>query len=115
MDLYHSEIRLPDGFVAPKGRVALRYTSHARHACDTDRYGRIRMLKGMTLDRFAIIEVGVESGRVVKIVYRGRYDEQHDIVIVVIPSKTAPWTVKTVWLNEAGDSHQTLDRSRYVN
>lgn len=114
MDLYHSEIRLPDGFIAPKGRVALDWTRHAEHARNSDRYGDIPAFRTATLDNLTVIEVGVENNRVVKIVYRGCFTENYDVVMVLIPRGRQPWTVKTVWLNDKADLHKTLDRSKYV-
>lgn len=112
--LYHSEIKLPAGFVAPTGKVELRWTSHARQEAAKDRYTNIPQFKALTLARFKVIEVGVVNGRVSKIVFRGRLDNTNDVVIVLIPNGTAPWTVKTVWVNKTNDLHRTLDRSKYV-
>lgn len=114
MDLYHSEIRLPDGFVAPTHRVRLRWTRHADEARVTDRYGDIRRFETATLGRLSVVEVGVEGGRIAKILFRGRYTDTLDVCMVLIPNGTAPWTVKTVWVNERNDAHATLDRRRYV-
>lgn len=114
MELFHSEIRLPDGFVAPTHRVALRWTRHADQARTTDRYGEIRRFKCATLGRLSVVEVGMENGRVAKILFRGRYDDTRDVCMVLIPNGTGPWTVKTVWFNLSSDSHTTLDHSKYV-
>lgn len=112
MDLYHSEIRLPDGFVAPTARVALEWTRHADRARLNDRYGEIPRFKTATLGRLSVVEVGVEGGRVVKILFRGRLDNERDVCMVLIPGKV--WRVKTVWVNLRTDQHGTLDRSKYV-
>lgn len=114
MELYHSEIRLPDGFVAPTHRVALRWTRHADQARMTDRYGEIRRFKSATLGRLSVVEVEVREGRISKILFRGRYNPDFDVCMALIPNGDQPWTVKTVWLNARTDSHTTLDRSRYV-
>ena len=113
MDLYHSEIGLPAGFTAPTARVALRWTRHADQARTTDRYGEIRRFKTATLGRLSVVEVGMENDRVVKILFRGRYNDTHDVCMVLIPTNSA-WVVKTVWLNDNTDAHVTLDHSRYV-
>lgn len=114
MDLYHSEICLPRGFVAPTHRVELRWTHHADTARTTDRYGEIRRFKTATLGRLTVVEVGVADGRIAKILFRGRYNDTHDVCMVLIPNGSKPWTVKTVWLNDNNDGHKTLDRSRYM-
>lgn len=111
--LYHSSIRLPAGFVAPTGKVELRWTNHAKSECTKDRYAVIPQFKALTLKRFAVIEVGMTDGNVSKIVFRGRLDDTNDVVIVLIPG-SREWTVKTVWINRRTDSHKTLDASKYV-
>lgn len=112
--LYHSSIRLPAGFIAPTGKVELRWTSHAKSECMKDRYAVIPQFKALTLKRFTVIEVGMLGGTVSKIVFRGRLDDTNDVVIVLIPNGSAPWTVKTTWINKRSDSHKTLDASKYV-
>lgn len=112
MELYHADIRLPEGFVAPTARVVLRWTRHADEARTNDRYGDIPRFKTATLGRLQVVEVGMQSGRVAKILFRGRLDDTRDVCMVLIPGKS--WTVKTVWVNERNDAHTTLDRSKYV-
>lgn len=114
MDLYHADIRLPEGFEQPTGRVGLEWTLHANRARHNDRYGEIRKFKTVTLDRMQVVEVGVKDGKVAKILVRGRYNDDFDCCMVLIPHEVAPWTVKTVWLNSVDDTHSTLDRRRYV-
>lgn len=112
--LYHSEIRLPAGFVAPTQRVELSWTRHADSERTKDRYAEIPKFKGLSLKRFRVIEVGMIAGIVSKIVFRGKLDDTNDVVIVLIPNGNRPWTVKTAWINKANDTHKTLDRSKYV-
>jgi len=110
MSLYHESIGLPAGFKAPSHTVALAYT---KHASDVMTERGIRQLKMATLARFKPIEVEVINGRVKKIVFRGNYNETHDIVLVLIPEKRNEYVVKTVWLNEKNDNHSSLNISRY--
>lgn len=110
--LWHSEIRLPDNFVRPTGRMRLCYSQHAIRASLSDRYGEIRILKSITADRFDVVEVETHNGRTVKYVLRGSYNDEFDIVLVIMPA-TPGGFVKTVWLNRKSDRHSTLDRSRY--
>ena len=114
MDLYHVDIRLPDGFKLPARRVELAWTNHAKKACSNDRYGDIQQFSSIPLQVFKTIEVGVENNRVVKVVVRGRMTKDLDLVLVLIPNIDRPWTVKTVWINERNDLHKTLDHSKYV-
>lgn len=114
MDLFHSEIRLPDGFVAPTARVRLLWTKHADRARRDDRYGMIPRFETATLGNLRVIEVGMENGRIAKILFRGQMNADLDVCMVLMPTTRTSWTVKTVWINERNDSHKTLDRSKYV-
>lgn len=109
METYHKELGFPKWFTKPEGIKDLRYTNHAVRASQTDRYGRIQLPARLDT-RCDLIEVGVEDGKVAKLVYRGRYDKQYDLVIVVIPGE---WIVKTVWLNDRADEHKTLQTWKY--
>ena len=110
--LWHKELRLPPGFIAPEGKVELEYTEHAIHASANDRYGEIRQFKTLNLARFDVVEVETRDGLVIKVVVRGAYNERHDVVLALIPGEV--FTVKTVWLNSKFDSHSTLDTGKYV-
>lgn len=109
--LYHVEIGLPRDFVAPSGVIQPVYGKHAQAAACTDRYGQMVLPKLLPLDNGRIIEVGYREGRCSKILFRFKYNFDLDICIVLIPGT---WFVKTVWFNERGDTHRTLDRSRYA-
>lgn len=115
MTLWHADIRLPD-IAPPRERVVLGWTKHADKARVTDRYGVIPSFDTLPLSVFQVVEVetrqtpyGLEP---VKWVMRGHWTPDLDVVFVLLPG-TVVWTVKTVWINERGDSHKTLDRSRY--
>lgn len=113
MDLYHADIRLPDGFCLPNRITGLTWTNHADRARHNDRYGEIPKIPVIDLGLCKTIEVGMENGRVKKIVVRTRLDYDNDIVLVLIPGP-GKWLVKTVWINERNDSHSTLNRSHYM-
>lgn len=108
--LWHKDVRLPNGFVAPTGAPLLTYSKHAVEQCQSK---GIRLFKSITLRRFSVIEVETLNGRAVKYVLRGAYDADNDIIVVVMPTGGA-YFVKTCWLNHKDDTHNTLDRSRYV-
>lgn len=113
--LYHSDIFLPDWFVAPTGRVQVNYGHHAKREALIDRYGKIALPTFVNLRRFRVIEVGVINGRVSKILFRGQLDATRDLCIVLIPNiDNRPWKCKTVWTNVRSDQHRTLDHSRYA-
>ncbi len=92
--------------------LTLSYTRHAQQAADNDRYGRINLPALLYTDEAALIEAEIDSdGALVKAVWRVRYDNDLDLVLVVIPASA---TVKTVWTNRHNDRHSTLDKSRYA-
>lgn len=113
MDLYHKDIRLPDNFRAPTHSVNINYSHHARKAANNDRYGVMTLPPRLALSHLEVIEVGMENGRVAKILFRTEYDHRLDMCIVLVPGKDA-WFCKTVWYNERTDKHKSLDRSKYV-
>lgn len=111
MDLYHTEIRLPANFFPPQQTVRVTYSGHALKAATNDRYGQMELPEFLPLKSGKVIEVGMENGRVAKILFRFDYDESLDMCIVLVPGQ---WFAKTVWYNEKNDKHTTLDRSKYV-
>lgn len=108
--LYHVEIGLPASFVAPTGVIHPVYSRHAQRAASDDRYGNIDLPEMLPLHLGRVVEVGYINGRCSKILFRFRYDDSLDMCVVLIPGT---WFVKTVWFNERGDLHGTLDRTRY--
>jgi len=113
MDLYHAEIRLPDGFRLPARRVGLTWTKHAEGARKNDRYGYIPKMDTVDLTVCRTIEVGITGRRVEKVVVRTSLDDMDDLILVLIPGPR-DWVVKTVWINRKNDVHKTLDRSKYM-
>lgn len=109
MPLHHRDIGFPPEFRKPNERIPLVYSYHARQA---SRSRDIRILKGITLARFDVIEIEVVEGQTVKMVVRGAYDDQNDICLV-ISQDGSRWVVRTVWLNDKADLHNTLDHTRY--
>lgn len=114
MELYHRDLGLPTGFVRPQHTVTVDYGSHARMEAMTDRYGDFYLPPKVNLSEFEVIEVGMENGKVAKILFRGELDDVRDICIVLIPRRPA-WFCKTVWVNVRTDTHRTLDKSKYVH
>lgn len=113
--LYHREIGFPRNFTPPSGVYELEYSRHALDASLDDRYGKMPVLQRLNVDRLQIVELGVQDGRVSKLVYRGHLDEDRDMVVVVIPKpRGQKWFVKTVWINLRSDAHKTLDHRKYA-
>lgn len=114
MKLYHKDIGLPPGFRLPSRQVELEWSRHAMQAALDDRYGLIDSYPVLDLSYCDTIEVELTGRRVSKLVLRAEWDDDHDIVYVVIPKTPTLYFVKTVWMNHKNDTHKTLDRSRYV-
>lgn len=115
MALYHADIRLPSWYRHPAQRVTLKWTNHANKARHTDRYANaIPEFHDLPLSAFKTIEIETCENYVTKYVVRGHWTKTLDLVFVLIPNGNRPWTVKTVWINERNDVHNTLDRSKYV-
>jgi hypothetical protein len=112
MELYHYITGLPKGFNGNVGTVPLQYTAHANAAARNDRYGLVTLPRVIDTKQAQVIEVGLDSGRVSKIVYRVKYSQTLDLVLVVVPY-SATFIVKTVWLNSKADQHETLDVQKY--
>lgn len=114
MPLFHVQVYMPASLTFPKGEFALKPTEHAMRAAQNDRYGQITIPKTLHTSQYRIIEVETgPNNNVMKIVYKGRYDSNRDLVIVAIPQTNNLMIVKTVWINMKNDRHSTLDKSKY--
>ncbi len=113
--LYHVNLGLPYNLNLPEA-VPVRISCHALRAMTDDRYGDITLpmvgaklnLKGMGLVELETLD----NGKPIKIVVRGTYapNPKFDLVLVL----TSDCVLKTAWLNDAGDSHSTLNKARYT-
>lgn len=112
--LYCSDVFVPDWFVAPTERVALRWGKHALLAGMNDRYGVIPVFQSLPLSNFKVVEFAAVGREVTKIVVRGHYNDDLDVVFVLIPGREGAHFVKTVWFNKRNDTHKTLRRDRYA-
>lgn len=84
------------------------YSAHARKAASNDRYGEIYLPQRLELALSNIVEVETVNGRATKAVIRFPYLNNNDLVLVVCDPLDGELYVKTVWLNQANDSHATL-------
>lgn len=114
--LYHKEVGMPaKALEAWLGQQAVKLSDHARQACLNDRYGKIDLHDGDSIEVEAedIFEVEVLHGKPVKAMVRLAYDDARDMILaLVIPSEGVA-VVKTVWLNMASDKHVTLKKELY--
>lgn len=115
MALYHKDIGFPTNMRRPRTAFLLDYTHHARQEAARDRYGHIELPRALDCRRSEneLIECDVDdaTGDIIKAVWRMPFNDELDIVLVVLMRRKL---VKTVWLNRKDDKHNTLDRSRYA-
>lgn len=114
--LYHYQIGFPNGLERLRGIFTLSFSNHALRAAADDRYGRIQLPRVLNTDTALLVEAeATPRGKLVKAVYRVRYDDVNDLVLVVNRSERGPGLfVRTVWLNRRVDAHKTLDRRKYA-
>lgn len=122
MLLFHTDVYLPECIKLKTGRVIrlqdsnlqgrMKPSQHALRAAVTDRYGLIEIPMYFDARYAKLIEIEVDpySSRVTKRVFRQKYNDEYDLVLVI----TSEWVIKTVWLNSKKDLHKTLDASKYV-
>lgn len=109
--LYHADLGIPQNAKTQHGKMLLDYSPHALNAALDDRYGNIVNLpKSIDTSQAQVIEVEMEGPKTTKVVYRIPYNEEYDLVMVMLPDRRF---VKTVWLNKNSDLHNTLDTSKY--
>lgn len=115
MKRYHVELGIPARIELPRGILTLWPTEHARTEAARDKYGPVELpleIDTRQKKRVRLIEVTVdENERPVSALYRLRYDERRDLCIVVLFEERL---IKTVWVNERSDTHQTLRRELYA-
>jgi hypothetical protein len=116
---YHREIVLP---ASPEfaGKFGLVYSNHALGEAARDRYfkgalGQLPSVVKLTEDDPDRVEATFEGGQCVKLVIRVEFDDELDLVLVLIPAEEHSLRVKTLWFNQWDDKHATLDRSRYLS
>ena len=115
MKMYHRDVFIPANVREdfPLGVQSLIYTNHAKRASDTDRYGKLPILRSIRIFASDIIEAGTDDyGRLVHILVRTSLNRNLDICLA-IKLEDNLFIVKTVWFNEQNDSHATLDTSKY--
>lgn len=118
--LYHKEIFLPATATALHGKVVeLSYTHHAKLALVNDRYfnqtdSSFRPPFIFEINKDNLIEIETNTaGRIVKYVVRLPYDSKFDIALALIPDLSRA-VVKTVWLNDRTDTHNSLNKELYA-
>ena len=112
MDIYNRQVHLPDNVLnlVPTGVFRLKYSRHATDECYRDKKP-IPMFRTITVDKNRVVEVYVESGNLVKFVFRMSFSKDYDVVFVLAKSNNNLFVI-TNWLNRVNDYHCTLHTSR---
>jgi hypothetical protein len=114
--LFHKDVGYPEPVTQTLAKFEgkpyrLDYTGHARRAAQLDRYDKIDLPNRVNFANCEAVEVEVRDKRIHKVVYRTRYNQQFDLILVIVMETLR---VKTVWLNEREDAHATLDTTRFI-
>lgn len=113
--LYHKQLGLPPGVAALwAGDIGLQYGRHAQSEASLDRYGKLPLFPAVEFEAGDVVEIEVRQGEPVKAVLRVPLDDKKDLVYALSLPVRGEAFVRTVWFNDANDSHRTLDRSKYV-
>jgi len=110
--LFHPDVFMPK-LRLPNKEMPLRYGRHALEAAENDRYGNLTEFLPPTVNpsECKVVEVEFTGLRMTKLVLRKVLGTGLDLVLVMLP---ADGFVKTVWANETGDLHKTLNQAKYA-
>jgi len=108
---YHKKTGLPNSIFIPDWWIHLIYSLHAveklREYKVTNEPVKIKLTKENIVELTTINNTAIESA-VVRLLYN---DEKDIIISLLLFRRTA--VIKTVWLNNKVDDHETLDKSKY--
>jgi len=107
--LYHKEVYMPEVEII-SSIEQVNYTLHALDAAESDPYDVIILKNEYDFSKSDTIEIEVKDNEVIKLVSRFDYNNEYDLIVVIVPQNK---NVKTLWLNEKNDTHLTLDTSKY--
>lgn len=110
--LYHKQIGLPITVNKALGHYVCKFTMHSLVACLNDRYGKVKPPLEIDVTKENVIEIEILGQSIAKVVIRQAYNQDKDLSMALIPDGNRA-IVKTLWLNDKADNHQTLDESKY--
>lgn len=111
--LFHKDIFIPDFAQLPLFEGVLTYSRHARNVTlDHADMVRIELPVAFAAAGATLIEaeLNASSGALEKQVWRQPLDDKRDLCFAMI----AGGFIKTCWVNDRTDTHDTLQRGRYV-
>lgn len=113
MKTYNKAIFMPSHTLDGK-RFRLTWSKHAIESLSNDRYGAIRPILEVTVNRANLVELTLNDYKnPVKLMLRTKQDVLNDVCLVFIPDYDVAF-VKSAWLCRADDNHTTLNRSLYA-
>lgn len=103
---FHRNVFMPDTTaIKNKGHLIVRATEHALARSIGKGF---RLPRSINLAGVDIVEWTPELD---KILLRLKYSDRHDLCMVLIVGEGL---IITAWLNAVGDTHSSLDTSRYL-
>lgn len=106
---YHRDVFMPAAETLAHKVYSLKYSRHAQEQCIKDRYGIIRPIFSVAVDKSNLIELTVLGNSVEKLMVRVKHDDSTDLCLVFLKDGL----VKTCWLCRREDTHKTLKRELY--
>jgi hypothetical protein len=119
--LYYHRTGLPD-LVYPQQTFNLIYSRHAlERAEQRNKFGinlARHLPKSLDTTKAQVIEVETKKElfdeKIYKILYRIHFNNKYDLVMAVVVDEGDDATVKSVWLNDKRDYHESLYVARYT-
>ncbi len=119
---YHVDIYFPDSvkdkLPKPNTIIELAHTEYAKDKAKV--LGGIILSKFLNFNKVNIIEAKMlendDGGLLLKeLLVRKSFNSNQDICMVIKPTRNPGFfLVKTVWLNNINDKHETLNKDNYV-
>jgi hypothetical protein len=113
---YHKDIGFPKSLILPNGKLRLIYTHHANEKSESI-FGDAKIMHSLFdyiyAYKYWIIEATTDDNVTCKSFVTRYRVTLFDIVLVVKILTDHTGLVLTVWDNNKGDNHETLDKSKY--
>ena len=113
--LYHKRFGIPSQVGKWCGRWPLAATRHAMTEALRDRH-QVDLPKEVSFSLEDVFEALIDAcGRVEKIGVRVKYNSDFDVVLILKRDRfdSRKLLVITIWTNDAGDEHKTLNGAKY--
>jgi hypothetical protein len=111
--MFHKDVFIPDFAQTPLFEGKVIYSRHAKNvSAGAGGYAKIDLPAIFDASKAELIEVEVDphTRQVTKQVWRQSLDEERDLCFPLVPGGVIP----TVWLNDKADTHETLNKRKYI-